>query len=227
MANDADWQIARQAWFRYQRIVGGIAARYGFPTHIGAAVFAALSPNNDYLGNIRDVNRLLEAAAAGKGLGDFKVSTYGANKRKAWRIVKGENPLDLIVFPKTRNFYLNIVDPTDPQPVTVDGHIFNAWSGVRRRLNSAEMKGYTKSYGQVAEDIRQIAVDRGMVSNVAQGGIWYCWKRLHRIKHSDQMEFWGPDFMIAGLGFELEAENGAGGEFRNPGLRHVKAALCS
>ena len=223
-ANDADWQIARQAWFRYHRIVAGIAGRYGFSVEIGAAVFSALSPNSDYLGNIRDTNRLLAAAAAGRGLEDFKVSTYGSNKKKAWRIVQGEKPLDLIVFPKTRNFFLNVLDPTDPVPVTVDGHILNAWAGKRIRLNDAAMKGSQKHYEEVAADIRQIGTERGMLPNVVQGGIWYCWKRLHRIKHSDQMEFWGPDYLAAGLGFE--PENGADGEDRTPGLLRVEQALC-
>ena len=204
MANDADWQIARQAWFRYHRIVAGIAARHGFSVEIGAAVFSALSPNSDYLGNIRDTNRLLAAAAAGKGLDGFKVSTYGANKVKAWRIVQGEKPLDLIVFPKTRNFFLNVLDPNDPAPVTVDGHIFNAWAGRRIPLNSAAMKGSQKRYDEVADAIRQIGAERRIISNVVQGSLWYCWKRLHRIKHSDQMEFWGPDYLAAQLGFELE-----------------------
>lgn len=212
-ANDSDWRIARTAWFRYNDIVGRIAAANGFSIEVGAAVFAALSPNNDYLGNLRDTSRLLVAAGAGRSIESFKVSTYGSNKRKAWRIALGEKPLDLIVFPKTRNFFLNILDPTDPVPVTVDGHIFNAWRGERMRLNDAAQKANARFYEQVAGDIRQIGAERGLFPNVVQGGVWYCWKRLHRIRHSDQMEFWGPDFMIAGLGFEPDlwepAENGA------------------
>jgi hypothetical protein len=227
-ANDADWQIASQAWYRYRRIVGHIAERHGFPVRIGAAVFAALSPNNDYLGNLRDTGRLLAAAEARIGLADFKVSTYGPNKLKAWRIVHGEDPLDLIVADKTRNFFLNVFDPSDPHPVTVDGHIFNAWTGVRRKLNSADMKGYSKFYETVATHIREIAADRGILPNVVQGGVWYCWKRLHRIKINGQMEFWGPDYMIAGLGFELEDVNdGADGQLCTDGLLNVNQALCS
>lgn len=203
-ANDWDWTIAKVAWFRYREIVGGIAAKHGYPVEIGAAVFAALSPNNDYLGNIRDTSRLLEAAAAKRSIDAFKVSTYGSNKRKAWRIVHGEDPLALIVFPKTRNFFLNVVDPVDPVPVTVDGHIFNAWAGKRIALNSAAQKFNAKHYHSVAEDIRQLGAQRQVVPNVIQGAIWYCWKRTHRIRHSDQREFWGPDYMAAGLGFERE-----------------------
>jgi hypothetical protein len=200
----ADIEIANEAWFRYQAIVSRVAEQHGFPMVIGAAVFAALSPNNDYLGNLRDTARLLEAARAGQPIESFGVSTYGNNKRKAWRIAHGENPLDLIVFRKTRNFFLNVVDPTNPVPVTVDGHIFNAWTGERIPLVAAAQKLRHHLYDQVAEDIRQMGAERRLIPNVVQGIIWYAWKRLHRIRHTDQLEFWKPDFMIAGLGFESE-----------------------
>jgi hypothetical protein len=113
---------------------------------MGAAVFAALSPNNDYHGNLRDADRLLEAAKNKIGIDDFKVSTYGNNKRKAWSIANGVEPLDVIVFPKTRSFFLNIFDPLDPHPVTVDGHIYNAWHGRRISLKGAAQKGSHKLY---------------------------------------------------------------------------------
>lgn len=204
--SQADWEIAGQAWFRYNKIVGGIAERCNFTTRTGAAVFAALSPNNDYLGNLRDTARLLIAAEAKMGLSDFKVSTYGANKIKAWQIAHGTEPLDLIIAPKTRNFFLNVADPTDPNPVTVDGHIFNAWCNRRVPLNSADMKGVSKHYDTVADAIREIGLERRLLPNMVQGLIWYCWKRMHNIRISGQMEFWGSDYLVAGLGFEIESK---------------------
>jgi hypothetical protein len=200
-----DIELAHESWFRYRRIVGGIAAKHGYSASTGAAVFAALSPNNDYLGNLRDTNRLLASARAGMNLEDFKVSTYGNNKRKAWRIAHGEKPLDLLVFPKTRSFYLNIMNPEDPQPVTVDGHIFNAWTGVRISLASAAQKLRAGFYDAVAEDIRQIGAEQSLIPNVVQGIVWFSWKRMHRILYSRQLEFWSSDYIAAGLGFERES----------------------
>jgi hypothetical protein len=201
-ATEADWNIAKQAWFRYQRITSTIAKKHGFAPCIGAAVFSALSPNSDYLGNIRDTNRLLEAAGAGNGIDDFKVSSYGNNKRKAWRIAHGEDPLDLIVFNKTRNFFLNIMEPLDPVPVTVDGHILNAWFGQRLRLSDANMRLRNGCYEQVADDIRRMGSDHKVLPNVVQGVVWYAWKRMHRIRHTAQLCFWADDAFVAGLGFE-------------------------
>lgn len=203
-ANACDWHVAERAWFRYHSIVSGIARRYNSTVSAAAGVFSALSPNNDYLGNVRDTARVLAAACAGTGIDSFKVSTYGANKRKAWRIANGEDPLTLIVSAKTRNFYLNVLDPTDPRPVTVDGHIFNAWRGQRINLNEVAMKSNARHYDEVAEDIRQIAAQRGIISNVVQGSIWFCWKRIHGIKPSTQLELWATDMALAGLGFQRE-----------------------
>jgi len=203
-ANGQDKFMAERAWTRYSAIVGKIAAKHAFPLRTGAGVFAALSPNNDYFGNLRDTDRVLAAARGGHGIDSFKVSTYGANKRKAWQIAQGTDPLDLIVFPKTRNFFLNIVDPTDPVPVTVDGHIFNAWTGERIPLNVAAQKLRARFYDQVAEDIRALGTELNIIPNVVQGLIWYGWKRAFMIRHTMQMEFWGSDYIAAGLGFDRD-----------------------
>ena len=130
-ASPDDWQIAKQAYWRYHIILSSLSGSLSIPLKTGAAVFAALSPNNDYLSNVRDAGRMLNAKRLGLGIDDFKVSTYGANKRKAWAIVNGADPLELIKANKTRNFFLNITDPNDPLPVTIDGHIFNAWENVQ------------------------------------------------------------------------------------------------
>jgi hypothetical protein len=135
-ADKEDIKIAECAWTKMNKLTADIAEKHDFHPRIGAAVFAALSPNNDFKGNLRDTDRLLLSARKGLGIDDFKVSTYGNNKRKAWRIAHGgEEPLDLIVFPKTRSFFMNVHNPLDPLPVTVDGHMLNAWNGERIRLN--------------------------------------------------------------------------------------------
>ncbi len=88
--------------------MAGLANQCGTTTRIASAVFSALSPNNDYHGNLSDAHALLDAKRKSLTIDDFTVHTYGQNKRKAWRIAHGEEPLDLIVANKTRNFFLNI-----------------------------------------------------------------------------------------------------------------------
>jgi hypothetical protein len=200
-ADKADIRIAEVAWLKMHKMTSQIALKHGFDPRIGAAVFAALSPNNDYHGNLRDTHRLLEAAKNRIGIDDFKVSTYGNNKRKAWRIVHGEEPLDLIVFPKTRNFFQNVHNPNDPHPVTVDGHIYNAWHGRRISLKGMAQKGTNKLYEEVAEDVRELARAKGIVANICQGIIWYSWRRMHRILTPNQLEMWDCEALAAQLGW--------------------------
>lgn len=200
-ADRADIKIAEEAWFKMNRLCSEIASKHGFSKRVGAAVFAALSPNNDYHGNLRDADRLLEAAKAQVGIDGFKVSTYGNNKRKAWRIAHGEDPLDLIVFPKTRSFFLNIYDPHDPWPVTVDGHIYNAWRGERISLKGAAQKGNHRLYEEVANDVRALGAQKGLIPNVVQGIIWYSWRRMHSILTPKQLPLWDREALAANVGW--------------------------
>lgn len=202
LATAADLSTAARSWYTYHELTSRAAQKFGFEPKIGAAVFAALSPNNDYHGNLRDMHRLLEAAHLGLNLDDFGVSTYHNNKRKAWAICHGTPPLDVIVYPKTRSFYLNICDPTDPVPVTVDGHIYNAWRGERVALTEAATKMNNRLYETIAEDVRTLARRVGLLPNVTQSVVWFVWRRIHSIKFDPQLEFWCPETMIAGLGFE-------------------------
>jgi len=208
-ANYDDLATAKASWFRYHDLCREIARNNGgFSVKVGAGVFAALSPNNDYVGNVRDTRKLLAGVAAGRTCEQIKVSTYNANKWKAVEIANGKPPLDLILAQKTRNFYLNVIDPLEPQPVTVDGHILNAWSGKRIALHSAvravRIKTSKQHYEDVAQDIRDIGRDREIIPNVVQSAIWQCWKRIHGIKVNGQFCFWPDDYIGAGLGFRRE-----------------------
>lgn len=200
-ADAMDRSIALESWWKYQRLTSEVAAKYGYPSHIGAAVFAALSPNNSYHGNLRDTDRLLCTVKGGGTLDDFKVSTYGNNKRKAWAIAHGEDPLEHLRFPKTRSFYLNIKDPHDPDPVTVDGHVYNIWRGRRIPLKSAAHKMKISLYPIIAEDIRQVARRLGMIPNQVQAVCWIAWRRMHGIQTSLQLDLWDGESLAAGLGW--------------------------
>ena len=205
-ARSDDWQLGRLSWVRYNHLLREIARKHKTSLEIAAGVFSALSPNNDYLGNCRDTGTVLLNAALGRSLEDFTVATYGANKRKAWAIVRDGRPLDHLKFPKTRNFYLNLVNPLDPHPVTIDGHIYNAWMGRRLNLNSAATRFKPSMYEELANDVRALANTYGEMANVIQATIWHSWKRIHKIRFEEQMCLWGPDFLVAGLGFVNELD---------------------
>jgi len=193
--------LGLDAYPKYNRIMVKLAERCKTTPCTAAAVFSALSPNNDYHGNLRDAHTLLTAAAAGRGIEDFTVSTYGQNKRKAWRIVHGEDPLKLIVAKKTRSFFRNVHDPCDPEPVTVDGHMINVWRCQRIKLVGLR---YPHSlYDEVSDGVRLLARSSRLVPCQVQSIIWLTWRRIHSIKPTHQLEFWDADLLAARLGFHL------------------------
>lgn len=200
-ATQHDVKTALNSYPRYNRLTGSIAQKYGFNARTGHAVFACLSPNNDFYGNLRDTDKLLAAAAQDLTLDGFTVSTYGNNKRKAWEIVHGAEPLDLIVADKTRNFFLNVNDPSDPIPVTIDGHMVNIWRG--KRENLVGLRFSDKMYPVIADAVRQFAADTGYLPCVMQGIVWHAWRRLHGIKSTAQLELWDCEYLAANLGWVL------------------------
>lgn len=177
-----------------------LAEHCGTTPRISSAVFAALSPNNDYHGNLRDAFKLLSAKRVGHDLSAFTVSTYGQNKAKAWRIAGGHEPLDLIVANKTRNFFLNVYNPDDPHPVTIDGHLLNAWRGKREGLVGLHFP--PKLYQTVAVDVRNLAAKEDMLPCQLQAILWVTWRRIHGILSTQQLEFWDADMLAARLGFQ-------------------------
>ncbi len=192
-------QYALPSYQKFHDLCWGIAEHWGYAGVVGAAVFAALSPNNDYFGNLRDANKLIESHRNGKTIDQFTVSTYGQNKRKAWAIVNGSDPYRLIVADKTRNFFLNIVDPKDPVPVTIDGHMYNIWLGDRRNLVGLSLPG--RLYDRVAATTRQLAADVNLIPNQVQSVLWWTWRQMHNIQTSKQSEMWDVEKLHAGLGW--------------------------
>jgi hypothetical protein len=194
-ADDYDRRLGLESFWHYNRLMQTIGAKYGFTGRTAAGVFAALSPNNDYYGNVRDCERMLRAAAAADAIDSFPVSTYGPNKRKAWDIAHGTDPLKLIVALKTRNFFINIADPTDREAVTIDGHMRNVWMGKRVNLVGANVK--RSDYLACAQDVRDLAAKNGLVAWQMQGVIWYCWRKIHGIRTSPQLTLWDPAYLAA------------------------------
>lgn len=196
---------------RYKLICQTIGTRHGYPLEIACGVFSALSPNNDYHGNIRDLETILVNERAGNSLDDFKVATYGNNKRKAWDIAKGMPVDQAIVARKTWNFFNNVLDPANPDFVTVDGHIYWCWRGVAGRVNGVRksQKGNTSLlgtpnisaalYGEIAGDVKGLALALGIVPCQLQAILWITWKRLHRRAYDFQKTFFPKDFEVAGI----------------------------
>jgi hypothetical protein len=201
-------EAAKASYWRYHDILEAIALPLGYSMRRAAGVFAALSPNSHYLGNLKGARDMLRAAKAGKEIEDFKVNTYDHNKEKAWRIAKGWGaPSDEITANKTRAFFYNILTPNDPEHVTVDGHIYWAWFGRRGRLaGKRDNDGLPVApsisddlYSEISEAVRIVSDIGRLIPNQAQAVIWQTYRRIHNIQSSRQTELIASDAIIAGL----------------------------
>lgn len=177
----------------YRRLHGmmeRLAVSYEVRLENVVACFSALSPNNDYLGNLRSTVTLLEGRRRGLPVESCTVSTYGACKLRAWEFLAGEDFLTRTVGKKTRNFYINILDPEENTAVTIDGHMYCIWIGKRMTMRQAVRE--RMAYDAVADGCRELAAHEGMLPNQLQAMLWFTWKRIHNVVYSPQLNLLNP-----------------------------------
>lgn len=201
--DDVDRSEGAVAYARYNQMLGRVGGALGFGLSATVATFVALSPNNDYMANLRSMVTLLDGRRRGLGLEDLTVSTYRACAARAWRVLDGEDFLSFTKGPKTRNFYLNILDPADPYPITIDGHMMSIWVGERLTMKQAVMKRL--NYDRLADGYREVAAEVGWAANVLQATLWFTWKRIHNIVFDPQTDIfragdqWGLDLNLSDI----------------------------
>lgn len=150
--------------------------------------FCALSPNNAYMTNLRATKALLDGQ---RGAG------YTACRLRAKRCLDGEPFLDFTKGLKTRNFYMNIMEPTDAVPVTIDGHAYSIWAGKYHTMKDSVRLRF--DYNAVADGYRAVALAIGVLPCQLQAVTWFTWKRIHRVVYNPQMNMfmvgdqWGLD----------------------------------
>ncbi|MEV4454417.1 hypothetical protein [Microbispora sp. NPDC049633] len=114
------------------------------------------------------------------------------NILKAADIRDGKNPEQALPMQiKTGNFYKNMVDPSDPHPVTVDVHMHDAVIG-RGDLEHKVPRGLSSvgRYNLFADVVRQAADRTGMpTANQAQGTAWVVHKATKKSRNSKTMPY--------------------------------------
>lgn len=186
-ADADDYAEGCLAYQRYNIVMSQLAAKYDMPLDRVTAAFCALSPNNDYVGNLRSLVTLLHACRFDKDPYTQTISTYRHCRDRAILYLTGERSFEATVKgKKIRAFYFNILNPFDPIPVTVDGHISAAWQGKALTMREAIIK--PKLYEVVADDVRTLARQCGLIGNQVQAIIWFARKRTMRIKYDPQLD---------------------------------------
>lgn len=184
-ADAVDLREGKLSYCRYNAMMTRIGEHYGYSMETVAAVFAALSPNNDYIKNLRSTVTLLHGFRQGKPIDQLTVSTYRHCARRAWRILEGEDFLTFTRGMKTRSFFVNIIDPFDRAHITIDGHMLSVWKGQKMTMK-AHASG-TFHYATVAGDYIKTAEMVGLIPNQLQSVIWFTWKRINNIIFKPQM----------------------------------------
>jgi hypothetical protein len=168
------WYAQANDWLQ------SLADQHGLKISQVAGVAAALSPRTDWPQNRSKTEQLLAD-------GD----TYGLTngRLKAQRIVKGEDPDEVLSGPKTRAFWSNLADPVNSTAVTIDAHAYDAALGLvtnDRQRKALERKG---EYERIADIYRSAARHLGVAPHVVQAVVWAVWRnrygRFHYQKVSE------------------------------------------
>jgi len=136
----------------------------------GAGVIAALSPQKEWQLN----KRMAAAALRGEPVGHLSDAL-----RKVAAIIAGADPGDILPQNlKTGNFYRNILNPSDPDPVTVDRHAHDVAAGVdytgfggKDTYGNRGMSNVNR-YAALAHCYREAGWRVGELPNVIQAAVW-------------------------------------------------------
>ena len=169
-ADTIDREIGRDAYSRCNALMQKIAAQYFLPTNNVIAAFCALSPNNDYVGNLRSLISVIEYRE------NATVSTYKRCAMRAIMYLNGERFDTQSRGLKTKSFYLNICNPLDPDPITIDGHMCAIWHDKANAIMKDFSISKTK-YLEIAEDFKTVARWLNILPNQLQATLWHTRKR--------------------------------------------------
>ena len=187
-AEDGDIAEGLLAYERYHSVLRHFAEWYYFGIVPTVEAFAALSPNNDYHGNLRSLASVLDGINKQRKAEDIKVSTYNACRDRAIQYVTGEvSFLDTVKGLKIRAFRHNLLYPAASREVTVDGHMIAAWLGRDAlTMKQAQKKFTTAKYREIAKDITALARRKSILPHQMQAVLWITRKRVLSIKYNAQ-----------------------------------------
>lgn len=168
-ATDTDVENGRDWYPSARRIVDTIAERSGTAPDRVAAAMAALSPRNPWYWNVQDAAAYAHAAA--EGAEDAPTATtFGANRTRAWAMVRGGLDWTTSAL-KVRSFVSNIMG--DPDAVTVD-----VWAIRVATAGEQSTVKNDRQYTEVAAAYREVAAEYGESPRDLQAITWTTAERI-------------------------------------------------
>lgn len=191
-ADSDDYREGMVAYNRYHVLMCDIARMYGAPLDRTVAAFCALSPNNDYTGNLRSLVTCLDAWSSGRSFDTVQVSTYRHCGERAWSYLDGSAIfLEEVKGLKIRNFYTNVLHPDDPLAVTIDGHMVAAYRGQNLTMKEAICRT-PKEYNEIAFATRMLSFMECLSPSQYQAIVWFTRKRVFNIKYEGNRDLFLP-----------------------------------
>lgn len=182
-ADQTDLEEGRLAYHRYNQMMAMFADEYNLPIERVTAAFCALSPNNDYMGNLRSLKTVIEGFLNGIHEEEITITTYKHCRTRAINYLNGEPFATKRRGLKTLSFYYNILMPKDRDYVTIDGHMVAAY--VNEPTLVMKDVSLTKSeYMMIDRATKRLAGKIGLIPNQLQAIIWFTRKRIYGIKYN-------------------------------------------
>lgn len=161
--------------------------------------FVALSPNNDYYGNLRSLVSLIVGYKTNT---PYTISTYKACGYRALSYLDGSvSFLDTVKGRKIRAFRHNILYQRESNEFVLDGHMIAIVLGKSLTMSEANLELRNHRYDDLCRPYRTLARRLKMPIHEVQATMWHCRKRSESIKFSTQKDFWRDDHHLL---YEIE-----------------------
>lgn len=154
------------SWFEEANAIASALAKLsGRGTEQAAGIIAALSPASKWERNLEEAQAVL--------LGTTTTHvTYPGNVKKAYDILAGQDPMQVLGGRKVRAFYQLVMDPTDSYTVCVDRHAVRAVTLRAWTSDKEEAQFLRYGYDRCADAYRTVSKGIGLLPHQLQATVW-------------------------------------------------------
>ena len=181
-----DLEAGAGAYPAYHEMMRRVSSHYELNQTLVTEAFAALSPNNDYVGNLRSLVSLVEGYKLGT---PYTVTTYRACADRAMAYLDGSvDFLSTVKGKKITAFRNCIVDPVGCTDFVLDGHMAAVALGQNLTMKQAVFAIAQHKYKNIERPYMCFAKDIAVTPSVVQASLWYSRKRREGTLHTLQVD---------------------------------------
>lgn len=162
-----------------------VANTHSLSLPVVCGVLSALSPGMNWERNKLETITLIKGARLNKG--GFKFTTYGQNVIKATEILEGirkpHEAFSMKTGAKTYNFFYNLLEPSNPDYLTVDRHTY--------RITTDDEYTHIpiSKYRSIADHYKRAADRIGIIPNQLQAVLWVWYREQINVQPTASAPF--------------------------------------